>query len=189
MACIIEAITGRSMARGGGAAVEQDADLAHLNWVELLEERNVVRERIREIVAERAVTGRPNDRHYRRWLSGINYEHSALAGRLDRIKLELSKRQAAEAAKKGPKADMLPPEQQVALDERRARLRAAIAEGGPDGLLIGMRRIFSRLWEGVPVEDIGLTDEDRELLGAVGTYLRQRYGSTPVKEALRGGRD
>jgi hypothetical protein len=158
-----------------------NADLAHLNFTELLEERLTVRTRIREIVAERAVTGRPNDHQYRRWLSGINHEQSILAGRFDRIKLELAKRQAA--AQKGPKLPLLPPEQQADLEARRVRLRDAIAEGGPDALLIGMRRIFTRLWEGVSAEEIGLSAEERETLGAVSLYLRQRYGSAPVKEA------
>ena len=156
-------------------------DLAHLTWQELTEERARLRTRSREIHAERAVTGRPDDRLYRRWRRSINAEQSAILDRLDAISAEFSRRAPPRPARpKGPPVVPSPD-----LEERRRRLRAAIAEGGPDALLIGYRRLFSRLWSGRDLDEVGLTPEEQDTLRAISLYLRDRYGSTPVKEAMQ----
>lgn len=79
-----------------------NADLEHLNYTELLEERLKCRARISEIIAEKRVSGRPDDVLYRKWLRRINEEHSSQAYRLAQIKLGLHKRQmdGAEAKRK-----------------------------------------------------------------------------------------
>lgn len=163
-----------------------NSDLEHLNFIELLEERAAVRERIREIVAEKAVTGRPDDQFYRKWLRGINAEQSALATRLDRIKVTLAQRQREHAATKGPKAPLLSLEQHADLERRRQRLREDLVAGGPDALLVRCRRAFINLCGGTPLEELPLDDDDRATLRDVTVYLRTRYGSTPLKEQLRG---
>jgi hypothetical protein len=164
-----------------------NTDLEHLNFTELLEERAAVRARIREIIAEKAVTGRPDDHLYRKWLRRINAEQSAMADRSDQIKVMLAKRQHEHASTKGPKEPLLTPEQHRDLEERRRKLREDLAAGGPDALLIRCRRVFNSLCDGIPYDDLPLDGDDRETLRDVSVYLRGRYGSTPVKEATHGG--
>lgn len=159
---------------------DPNADLAYLNWQELTAERVALRIRSREIHAERAVTGRPDDRLYRRWVRSVNAEQSAILTRLDHIRAEFSRRHALLPVKQ-PGGH--PAQPNADLEERRARLKQAIEDGGPDGLLIGCRQIFTRLWEGLPLEALPLTPDERDTVRAVSIYLRSQYGSTPVKEA------
>jgi hypothetical protein len=166
--------------------VSDNDDLAHLNYAELLEERTAVKARIREIVAERAVTGRPDDARYRRWLRGINFEQHQMADRLDQIKLHLARGQQLLAAKKTPSGETLPPHQLADLEERRAKLRADLAAAGPDALLLRVRRLLAHILGGVPFEELPLDDDDRETLRSVSVYLRARYGTTPTKEFVHG---
>lgn len=163
------------------------SELEHLNFTELLGERAAARGRIREIIAEKAVTGRPDDRIYRQWLRSINAEHSALATRLDQIKVQLAKRQQEHATTKGPKSPPLTSEQLADLEQRRAKLRADLIAGGPDALLVRQRRVVTKLCGTFPEGGVPLDDDDRSTLRDVSVYLRTRYGSTPLKEDLRGG--
>lgn len=159
----------------------RNTDLEHLTFIELLEEKVKVKAEISEMIAEKRVSGRPDDVLYRKWLRRMNARLSECVARHDEIRLMLAKRQ-----QEGAKSQLRKPSPMWTAEQQaqRAALVADLQAGGADGLLLRIRRLMTNLCGGIPIDQLPIDETDRLTLRDTSIYLRRRYGSRNLKDAL-----